>query len=280
MLRPAENGLRRELRRPVQSRRRTDHRHRRRLPRRRRQRVHGESQGPPRSRRRHPVLRRPPEKVRIGRDRPTGSGNDIRGTVLDVSFIGVATQHLLTCSCPAEPCELSTNRISTSSRSTSGPEMSVWLSWDPGHAFGVPRRRRVAGARHPIGHPMTSCAVSALAHVGAAGGAPAAAARRGRTKRQSLPYLLLLPGMLWLLIFFVVPPDPALHREPAVAVPRLSRLLLSRCQRPELLGRTHRLRPSLRRSLLFAGLATFFAFCLGLSARLRHGLPRRASGAG
>jgi spermidine/putrescine transport system permease protein len=46
--------------------------------------------------------------------------------------------------------------------------------------------------------------VSALAHVGGGAGAQAPAAERGG-KRRLTPYLLLLPGIAWLVVFFVVP---------------------------------------------------------------------------
>ncbi|HSU74775.1 MAG TPA: ABC transporter permease [Terrabacter sp.] len=36
-------------------------------------------------------------------------------------------------------------------------------------------------------------------------GAPVAAPRRARRRRAAVPYLLLVPGMLWLVIFFLVP---------------------------------------------------------------------------
>lgn len=77
-----------------------------------------------------------PEKVRIHRNRPTGIGNDMQATVLDVSFSGVATQYLVTVASGAtwsvyeqnldvEPIDLQ-------------PGDRVWMSWDPSHAFAVP----------------------------------------------------------------------------------------------------------------------------------------------
>ncbi|MBP6997447.1 MAG: ABC transporter ATP-binding protein [Phycicoccus sp.] len=76
-----------------------------------------------------------PEKVRIERDRPAGVGDDVRGTVLDVSFIGVATQYLVRLPSGAvwgsyeqnldvEPLDLR-------------PGDDVWLTWHKAHAFGV-----------------------------------------------------------------------------------------------------------------------------------------------
>jgi spermidine/putrescine transport system ATP-binding protein len=76
-----------------------------------------------------------PEKVRILRDQPSGVGDDMRATVLDVSFIGVATQYLVEVASgnqwsvyeqnlDVEPIDLR-------------PGDEVWMSWDPAHAFGV-----------------------------------------------------------------------------------------------------------------------------------------------
>ena len=77
-----------------------------------------------------------PEKVRVMRRPSEGVGDDVKGTVLDVSFTGVATQYLVQLpsgtvwSCyeqnlDVEPIDLR-------------PGDDVWLSWNPHHAFGVP----------------------------------------------------------------------------------------------------------------------------------------------
>jgi spermidine/putrescine transport system ATP-binding protein len=77
-----------------------------------------------------------PEKVQVSRHKPAGVGNDVRGVVKDVSFLGVATSYLVdmpsgnTWSCyeqnlDVEPLDLR-------------PGDEVWLTWNPGHAFGVP----------------------------------------------------------------------------------------------------------------------------------------------
>jgi spermidine/putrescine transport system permease protein len=50
--------------------------------------------------------------------------------------------------------------------------------------------------------------VSALGHLGAPADAPPDTVREpvaGQSRRRLLPYLLLLPGVLWLVLFFVVP---------------------------------------------------------------------------
>ncbi|MBS2939355.1 ABC transporter ATP-binding protein [Nocardioides sp. J2M5] len=77
-----------------------------------------------------------PEKVTVSRTQPDGVGNDVKGVVRDVSFLGVATSYLVdmpsgaTWSCyeqnlDVEPLDLR-------------PGDEVWLTWNPGHAFGVP----------------------------------------------------------------------------------------------------------------------------------------------
>lgn len=77
-----------------------------------------------------------PEKVRVLRSAPAGVGDDVKGTVLDVSFTGVATEYLVRLpsgtvwSCyeqnlDVEPVDLR-------------PGDEVWIAWDPAHAFTVP----------------------------------------------------------------------------------------------------------------------------------------------
>lgn len=77
-----------------------------------------------------------PEKVHIGRTPKQSGGMDVKATVLDVSFLGVATSYLVRVPSGAtwsvyeqnmdvEPLDLR-------------PGDDVWLSWDPGHAFAVP----------------------------------------------------------------------------------------------------------------------------------------------
>lgn len=84
-----------------------------------------------------------PEKVHLGRtshdvidrDRKVALGDDLQATVLDVSFIGVATQYLVQVPSGAtwsvyeqnldvDPIDLR-------------PGDQVWIEWDPAHAFGV-----------------------------------------------------------------------------------------------------------------------------------------------
>ncbi len=76
-----------------------------------------------------------PEKVRISTDQPTGAGNDVKATVVDVSFTGVATQFLVTVPSGATWGVYEQNL--DVDRNTVRPGDSVWLEWDSGHAFGV-----------------------------------------------------------------------------------------------------------------------------------------------
>jgi spermidine/putrescine transport system ATP-binding protein len=76
-----------------------------------------------------------PEKVKVSRNKPEGIGNDVRGIVKDVSFIGVATSYLLempsgtTWSVYEQNLDL--DRIDLK------PGDEAWMIWDAGHAFGV-----------------------------------------------------------------------------------------------------------------------------------------------
>ena len=77
-----------------------------------------------------------PEKVTISRKQPEGVGNDVKGVVRDVSFLGVATSYLIdmpsgaTWSCYEQNLDVDPIDLR--------PGDEVWLTWNPGHAFGVP----------------------------------------------------------------------------------------------------------------------------------------------
>ncbi|WP_270889902.1 ABC transporter ATP-binding protein [Pedococcus sp. 5OH_020] len=76
-----------------------------------------------------------PEKVRISTEQPAGAGNDVKATVMDVSFTGVATQFLVTVPSGAVWGVYEQNL--DVERNTIRPGDAVWLGWDSGHAFGV-----------------------------------------------------------------------------------------------------------------------------------------------
>lgn len=77
-----------------------------------------------------------PEKVTVSRKQPDGVGNDVKGVVRDVSFLGVATSYLVdmpsgaTWSCYEQNLDVDPIDLR--------PGDEVWLTWNPGHAFGVP----------------------------------------------------------------------------------------------------------------------------------------------
>ncbi len=77
-----------------------------------------------------------PEKVKVARQQSTGIGNEVRGVIKDVSFLGVATSFLIEMpsgtlwsvyeqNMDVDPLDLR-------------PGDEVWIHWDPGHAFTVP----------------------------------------------------------------------------------------------------------------------------------------------
>ncbi len=90
-----------------------------------------------------------PEKVRVRREQPEGIGDDVKGIVRDVSFIGVATQYLVEVPSGAvwsayeqnldvEPIDLR-------------PGDEVWLTWQSAHAFGVPPDESVSASAMVLG---------------------------------------------------------------------------------------------------------------------------------
>lgn len=76
-----------------------------------------------------------PEKVRIHLGQPAGAGNDLKATVTDVSFTGVATQYLVTTESGATWAVYEQN-LDVHPQGTR-PGDVVWLGWDPAHAFAV-----------------------------------------------------------------------------------------------------------------------------------------------
>lgn len=77
-----------------------------------------------------------PEKVRIRESRPEGAGSDVRATVIDISFTGVATQYLV--QVPSGATWMVYEQNLDIERNTLRPGDQVWLEWESGHAFGVP----------------------------------------------------------------------------------------------------------------------------------------------
>lgn len=108
--------------------------------------------------------------------------------------------------------------------------------------------------------------MSALAHLGSGsaapgpGGGPAPEpARRGTW----LPYLLLLPGLLWLIVFFVIPLVQLFTVSLQSKFPGYPGYYYRDLNFGNYWAALSEFAPHFGRSLLYAGLATFFAFCLG-----------------
>lgn len=85
-----------------------------------------------------------PEKVRIARERPDEAGDDVRGRITDVSFTGVATQYIVELPSGARWSAYEQNLDLEPLDLARGHE--VWLTWQAGHAFGVPVDEKEAAA--------------------------------------------------------------------------------------------------------------------------------------
>ncbi|HQH08429.1 MAG TPA: ABC transporter permease, partial [Phycicoccus sp.] len=103
--------------------------------------------------------------------------------------------------------------------------------------------------------------MSALAHVGAGGGGTTTPLPEP-TKKSKLAYLLLLPGALWLLVFFVVPLVQLFTVSLQSQFPGYPGYYYRDLNFGNYWTALTQFGPHFGRSLLFAGLATFFAFCL------------------
>lgn len=104
--------------------------------------------------------------------------------------------------------------------------------------------------------------MSALAHMGG-GGAPATAMPpQERSGRSWLPYLLLLPGILWLLVFFIYPLAQLFAVSLYSDYPDYPGYYYQDVNWHNYIRALTDFLPHFGRSLLYAGLATFFAFVL------------------
>ena len=105
--------------------------------------------------------------------------------------------------------------------------------------------------------------MSALAHVSSAGGTtPAPAPQPNRKGRSWVPYLLLLPGALWLLVFFVIPLGQLFSVSLQSQFPGYPGYYYRDLNFGNYVTALTDFAPHFGRSILFATLATFFAFCL------------------
>ena len=89
-----------------------------------------------------------PEKVRVRREQPEGVGDDVKGIIRDVSFIGVATQYLVEVPSGAVWSAYEQNLDLEPIDVRPGDE--VWLTWQSGHAFGVPVDEAVLASASPL----------------------------------------------------------------------------------------------------------------------------------
>ncbi len=107
--------------------------------------------------------------------------------------------------------------------------------------------------------------MSALAHVGGTSGTTGTgqdSTPQERPSRSWLPYLLLLPGTVWLLVFFVVPLTQLFTVSLQSQFPGYPGYYYRDVNFSNYVRALTDFAPQFGRSLLFAGLATFFAFCL------------------
>ena len=105
--------------------------------------------------------------------------------------------------------------------------------------------------------------MSALAHVSSAGGTtPPPAPQPNRKGRSWVPYLLLLPGALWLLVFFVIPLGQLFSVSLQSQFPGYPGYYYRDLNFGNYATALTDFAPHFGRSILFATLATFFAFCL------------------
>ncbi len=104
--------------------------------------------------------------------------------------------------------------------------------------------------------------MSALAHAGTPGSDQTPAPAPERKGRGGMAYLLLLPGGLWLLVFFVVPLAQLFTVSLQSQFPGFPGYYYRDVNLGNYATALTQFAPQFGRSLLFAGLATFFAFCL------------------
>ncbi len=106
--------------------------------------------------------------------------------------------------------------------------------------------------------------MSALTHVSAGAGeaTPAPHPQADHKGRRWVPYLLLLPGALWLLVFFIVPLIQLFTVSLQSQFPGYPGFYYRDVNLGNYATALTDFAPQFFRSFAFAGLATFFAFCL------------------
>ncbi len=106
--------------------------------------------------------------------------------------------------------------------------------------------------------------MSALTHVSAGAGeaTPPPHPQADRKSRRWVPYLLLLPGALWLFVFFIVPLIQLFTVSLQSQFPGYPGFYYRDVNFGNYASALTDFAPQFFRSFAFAGLATFFAFCL------------------
>ena len=115
--------------------------------------------------------------------------------------------------------------------------------------------------------------MSALAHVAA--GDPNAASEPPHTRRSKLAWLLLLPGLLWLLVFFVAPLWQLFTVSLQSDYPGYPGYYYNDVNVMNYVDAVWEYRVPFLRAFLYAAISTFFAFVAGLPAGLRDGVQGR-----
>ncbi len=104
--------------------------------------------------------------------------------------------------------------------------------------------------------------MSVMAHASTKSSAPAPDPAPVKTKRSLTPYLLLLPGALWLVLFFVVPIAQLFAVSLQSQFPDYPGYYYADLNFGNYVKALTEYLPHFGRSLLYAGLATLFAFLL------------------
>ena len=132
---------------------------------------------------------------------PTARNRLAGGMVSDVSFIGVSTQYLVRMPWGQE---LTVFEQNTGARRRFRAGDAVDLHWSPAHTFlldaDAGRATPASSRRRTAADERRSAAAAAERRR-----RPASRTSRPRAGAARRGYWLLLPGMLWLVVFFVVP---------------------------------------------------------------------------
>jgi len=77
-----------------------------------------------------------PEKIEISTTRPAGYGCALRGTVIDVAYLGTSTNFSVTTTTGADIVVFQQNSAAAAD-AVAAPGDSVWLSWQPEHSYPI-----------------------------------------------------------------------------------------------------------------------------------------------